>query len=374
MELTLSVDPAPVSINASEAKPAEGRTRPGTDADDPATQAFASLLATMLAAVPPPPPEPEAEPDAAAVPALAEGVVAATDLTAALALPAPADPAVPAVPAVPVSGLPVPPATTPIPVAVSAAAVGVTPAPVVVAAPAADAPVDGQAIDPTEVVAAPAGPVAAPAPAPAPSARAEVVPIVPVVAPIVLSSDLTGEGDLGERRDAPAAAPVPGPAAAATNFPPVQRAESVVVPPAPTPAPATPAAQVVRAVAPLRNLGDGNHNVVLELHPAELGAVRVELTLNAGIVHLGLQAEHAATGQLLRSALPELRSQLDAAGLVAGRLAVDSGQSGPGNGQVPWRTGNDGARNRSAGNDDDSSELPVPIHPSAAPGRVDVRL
>jgi flagellar hook-length control protein FliK len=133
--------------------------------------------------------------------------------------------------------------------------------------------------------------------------------------------------------------------------------------------------QVVRAVAPLRRLADGTHNVVLELHPAELGAVRVELSLDRGVVHLGLRAEVEGTSQLLRDALPELRSQLDAAGLTSGRVSVDGGQTGRGGeGQPSWRTDPDRQR-RPHAEATDLGEDPVPTAYSTAEyGRVDVLL
>jgi hypothetical protein len=142
------------------------------------------------------------------------------------------------------------------------------------------------------------------------------------------------------------------------------------------PAPPSPVAQVVKAVVPLRRLVDGTHNVVLELHPAELGTVRVELSLDAGVIHLGLRADAAGTSRLLRAALPELRSQLDAAGLVAGRLAVDSGQTDRRDGQPLWRTDADGSRRRSAGPDDPESvdDVIAPTYSTSAYGQIDVLL
>jgi flagellar hook-length control protein FliK len=143
--------------------------------------------------------------------------------------------------------------------------------------------------------------------------------------------------------------------------------------------PASPVEQVVKAVAPLRRLADGTHNIVLELHPAELGAVRVELSLDRGIIHLGLRADTEGTGQLLRAALPELRSQLDAAGLTSGRVSVDNGHAGQagqrGDGQPAWRTDPDQARRRPLADDAELVEELVPSAYSTSDyGHVDVRL
>jgi flagellar hook-length control protein FliK len=132
---------------------------------------------------------------------------------------------------------------------------------------------------------------------------------------------------------------------------------------------------VVRVVTPLRRLGDGQHDLVLELRPADLGAVRVELSLDKGVVHLGLRAEVEQTGQLLRAALPELRQQLDAAGVMAGRVAVDAGDAGSAGRQ--WRTTPDdgqGARRRNEVLPDEEEAATTAYSSSAAYGHVDVLL
>jgi flagellar hook-length control protein FliK len=83
--------------------------------------------------------------------------------------------------------------------------------------------------------------------------------------------------------------------------------------------------QVVSVVEPLRHRGDGHHELTLDLRPAELGAIRVEVSIDQGTVHLSLHADEASTGTLLHQAMPELRAALEEAGLVAGRLGVGPG-------------------------------------------------
>jgi flagellar hook-length control protein FliK len=95
--------------------------------------------------------------------------------------------------------------------------------------------------------------------------------------------------------------------------------------------------QVVSVVEPLRQRGDGHHELTLDLHPAELGAIRVEVSIDRGTVHLSLHAEQASTGTLLHEAMPELRAALEEAGLVPGRLGVGSGDREGGRPPAPFR-------------------------------------
>jgi flagellar hook-length control protein FliK len=104
-----------------------------------------------------------------------------------------------------------------------------------------------------------------------------------------------------------------------------------------TPAGAAPAAtpeavaeQIVSAVVPLHGRGDGRHDVTLELRPADLGTIRVEVSVEHQTVHLTLHAAEPATGKLLAAALPELRSSLADAGLTAGHVGVGPDGSGAG--------------------------------------------
>lgn len=145
------------------------------------------------------------------------------------------------------------------------------------------------------------------------------------------------------RADAgPAAVPAPGvpTAAEAAGGPDVDRG-TVAVPATPaTPAtsagertgaaaparPAAPAAdphvQVARVVRPLRLGNDGAYELALDLTPAELGRVRIDVELRGATISLSLRADNPATRELLQSSLDQLRSELEAAGLQAGDLDV----------------------------------------------------
>lgn len=367
MELTLALD-----AGAGAAAPA--LVGPGVDANDPTAEAFAALLATLVAGVVPPAPVVEAT----------ASVVDATTTVVGTAPDQPAAPVLPLALALPVA----------VPVVAEAAEDGADPALPTAATPApADAP---DAPAPAAIPLAPAFPspirpesgqqrdqnvdldvdvpVRAERPTtstPVPTPTATVTPeaVAPVAGP-PSSSPSAREGQADGDQGAPTA-----PIATAPAVREVLRPEIVSGPGAPKPAPPTPVEQVVRAVAPLRKLPDGTHHVTLELRPADLGVVRVELSLDHGMIHLGLQADTEGTSQLLRAALPELRAQLDTAGLLAGRLAVDDGQFGRDTqGQPSWRADADARRAR-RDEAETPPEDPAPTaYSSSAYGQIDVLL
>jgi hypothetical protein len=97
-----------------------------------------------------------------------------------------------------------------------------------------------------------------------------------------------------------------------------------------TPAP-SPAAQLAAVFPPLRLAADGVHRLSLQLHPADLGPVSVLAEIRGGEIHVHLAAASEAGREALRTALPELRRDLQAAGFSTGTL--DLQQDGPGQGQ-----------------------------------------
>jgi flagellar hook-length control protein FliK len=84
-------------------------------------------------------------------------------------------------------------------------------------------------------------------------------------------------------------------------------------------------AQLVSVVAPLRTQPDGSYRLTVDLHPAELGRVQLEVHVEHGVVNVHLQADHASTSALLRDGLHDLRDRLQAAGVRAGGVVVDQG-------------------------------------------------
>ena len=98
--------------------------------------------------------------------------------------------------------------------------------------------------------------------------------------------------------------------------------------------------QIVGAAQRAQAAG-GPQQMRLEMHPGDLGAVAVEVTIEDGAVHVAMVAERGETKDLLRSSIGELRSSLVAAGFSAGRVDIQSGLSDGRFGQTadrhdPW--------------------------------------
>jgi flagellar hook-length control protein FliK len=140
-------------------------------------------------------------------------------------------------------------------------------------------------------------------------------------------------------------------------------------------APQAPVAeQVVSVVAPLARQADGSYSVSLQLHPADLGAVRLELHVADGTVSVALHADSTAGRDVLAGHVSDLRSALADAGLTAGSVDV-SGGDGSAYQPPQWA-----APSRPTHQDDDTgAELPTPAVPLPEPppavaGSLDLRL
>jgi flagellar hook-length control protein FliK len=72
----------------------------------------------------------------------------------------------------------------------------------------------------------------------------------------------------------------------------------------------------------------GPERMVLELHPAELGTVTVDLRLDGQTVNVQLRASHAGAVERLAAELEQLRQDLANAGVSVGDLDVSSGSQG----------------------------------------------
>ena len=113
----------------------------------------------------------------------------------------------------------------------------------------------------------------------------------------------------------------PAPFTPATAVAPVA-ATTDTAPPAPV------ATQVAAQVVTLSQGPDATHSVTLVLHPDNLGPVHVQMTLDQGTVDLTLRGAHEHGRAALLDALPDLRRDLEAAGLSCSKLDVDRDTGG----------------------------------------------
>jgi flagellar hook-length control protein FliK len=86
--------------------------------------------------------------------------------------------------------------------------------------------------------------------------------------------------------------------------------------------------QLVAHVSPLAGAAEGTHELTLELRPAELGAVRLEVTLDDGVLSVRVHADDPASRRLLAQSLGDLRHALADAGISAGSLDVGDPHAG----------------------------------------------
>jgi flagellar hook-length control protein FliK len=83
---------------------------------------------------------------------------------------------------------------------------------------------------------------------------------------------------------------------------------------------------VQRVARAFQRIGPGGGQVHMMLHPAELGSVRLAMSINGSHVQALLTAESPAAENVLREHLPELRQRLADSGLVVDRMEVQSEQ------------------------------------------------
>ncbi|MBN1091609.1 flagellar hook-length control protein FliK [Blastococcus sp. TML/M2B] len=202
-------------------------------------------------------------------------------------------------------------------------AAGPTAAPAAATAVGAAALVGAAGAAPTPTTTAPVAPTGATVPAPAGM-------------PVPAASSPAGAGTGGPGgQDAGGSAP---PAGAAE---PVPSGVPLTGPASPAAALAAPGAaatgdaaslpvagQVARHVAVLRGAPDGSHTMTLVLTPETLGPVEVSVTVSKGTVDLVLRGAHEHGRVALLDALPDLRRDLESAGLTTSRLEVAKDNGG----------------------------------------------
>jgi flagellar hook-length control protein FliK len=105
--------------------------------------------------------------------------------------------------------------------------------------------------------------------------------------------------------------------------------------PAPLPAgrDAPVAAQLGRQLAVLTNAPDGSQTMTLVITPDDLGPVSIQATVTQGNLDLTLHGAHEHGRHALLEALPDLRRDLESAGISLNRLEVgadsDAGDTRP---------------------------------------------
>jgi flagellar hook-length control protein FliK len=203
-----------------------------------------------------------------------------------------------------------------------------TAAPVQTSAPA---PI---ATPPAATTAAPDAPVQAPGPAPAaPQPTPSQVGASAAAANAVALEAPTARHDPQASRPAGRAtatdAPSPLLLDGATPARPVQTtfapaAAAVVA--APANEPPTPAhQQVFAALVPLRGGKSGEHQLTVQLHPAELGPVSIVARFENGELSVTLASSSDAARDALHGAMPQLRNDLQQAGFAGVAIALDAG-------------------------------------------------
>ncbi|MGZ5179103.1 MAG: flagellar hook-length control protein FliK [Ramlibacter sp.] len=133
-------------------------------------------------------------------------------------------------------------------------------------------------------------------------------------------------------------AAMPGHAAAAPAPDAGQSAPTVPVHQAALPSHPLDAAFAGDIAAEVRVMADaGVQRAELHLNPADLGPVRIELTMTAQTADISFSAAHATTREGLAQALPQLRELLASQGLQLGQAGVGSGGTGHAMaGSNPW--------------------------------------
>jgi hypothetical protein len=129
-----------------------------------------------------------------------------------------------------------------------------------------------------------------------------------------------------------------------------------------------PASQVAGPVLALRARGDGSHQLIVALHPAELGPINVHVRIEGDVMTIQLASTSEAAHDTLRDALPQLRSELQSAGVQSASLSLDLTSGGSGSFGDPRHAG--GAPARPASGSTAAENIPVPPRHRTSGGRI----
>ena len=89
------------------------------------------------------------------------------------------------------------------------------------------------------------------------------------------------------------------------------------------------------SMAVSRGLKSGEHHLILKLHPAELGEVKVDLSLRNEQISVSFTMENSKVKQTLESSMEEFRQNMEQKGFNLGSLDVSVGQHNEG--QEEWQ-------------------------------------
>lgn len=103
------------------------------------------------------------------------------------------------------------------------------------------------------------------------------------------------------------------------------------------------ASQLVRTIAPLRQAPDGTQSVTISLHPADLGAVHVAMTLQDGHTLIRISAATSEGASAIRSSLQELETKLSEDGanttvILEGQTTTAGNSGGNAQDARSWRS------------------------------------
>ncbi|HEY5248083.1 MAG TPA: flagellar hook-length control protein FliK [Dermatophilaceae bacterium] len=129
--------------------------------------------------------------------------------------------------------------------------------------------------------------------------------------------------------------------------------------------------QVFAAVSPLVRGGDGSYRVQLQLHPADLGAVQVNVQVRHGEISIQMNAADPAAREAIRGALSDLRQQLEDQGLRAGSMEVGAGGANPRQRETSWSRSQAGEASR---HDSSQSDKLAATAGAASSSALDLRM
>lgn len=122
--------------------------------------------------------------------------------------------------------------------------------------------------------------------------------------------------------------------------------------------------QLAGPVLDVRASGDGSHQLSISLHPAELGPVNLHVKIFGDVMTIQLASTSESAHDAIRAALPQLRHELQSAGLAGVDVSLDFNAGSANSGAAPDSRGGRG------GQDSSPARLPqVPVSPPAIVNR-----